>query len=92
MHGKGLYRLANSAEYEGEFRDDKMQGKGVIRLPDGTISEGEWANETIIPENEQEFDQVRTRCWKMNNLLPNNNNNSPSTTTTNQPHSARESA
>jgi len=65
MHGKGLYRLANSAEYEGEFRDDKMQGKGVIRLPDGTVTEGEWVNETPIPENEEEFDHVRMRCWKI---------------------------
>ncbi len=99
MHGKGVYRLTNGSEYEGEFRDDKMFGKGLIKLIDSSVIEGEWTSETSIPENEDEFDQLRSKSWKFIQMLkhpePANTNTNNSNSSTDQPQQqpeVRESA
>ena len=43
MHGRGVYRYADGAVYEGEFKDGKKHGRGVYRSANGSIAhDGQW--------------------------------------------------
>ena len=42
MEGHGKKVWPDESEYEGEWRDNKMEGKGVYTKDDGTKYEGEW--------------------------------------------------
>ena len=42
MHGRGVYRSAEGAVYEGEHQDDKMHGRGVCRYASCNVYEGEY--------------------------------------------------
>ena len=46
MHGKGVYRYADGAVYEGDFKDGLSHGRGIERRADGSIRHnGEWRND-----------------------------------------------
>lgn len=42
--GFGVYRYANGAVYEGEWRGGRKHGRGIYRTSDGESYNGEWVN------------------------------------------------
>lgn len=42
LDGKGKFRFADGATYEGDFRKGKFTGRGVMHYPDGALYAGNW--------------------------------------------------
>ena len=40
--GRGTFRTADGAFYEGEWRNGELEGFGTFRYADGNVYEGEW--------------------------------------------------
>ena len=46
MHGKGIFKYASGAVYEGDWVMNKYEGIGKYTWPNNTSYEGEWLNNT----------------------------------------------
>ena len=46
-YGKGIYNWTSGENYDGEWKDDKMNGHGVFMFADKTVLEGEFINNEV---------------------------------------------
>ena len=45
--GRGVYRYADGASYDGEWKADKKEGRGIYKSKNGDSYDGEWKNDEL---------------------------------------------